>query len=119
MLDQRVAWPRRQHNVARVAKKLEQQRVSLARAGGQDDSLRRYPRMALEVVCDCLARRHEPERFRFITQRSLVCHRSEEVAGIGKASARRIRDGEIEDLEACGAAPFDRQRKPVTSSRLP
>ena len=39
VLDQRIARPRRQHRIARIAQQLEQQRIRLARAGGQHDSI--------------------------------------------------------------------------------
>ena len=63
VLEQRVARRRHEHLVARVAEQLEEQRVRLARAGGQHDAIARHAHAAAaEIAHHRVARGRQAER---------------------------------------------------------
>ncbi len=120
VFDQRVARARRQHNIARVAQQLEQQRVSLARAGRQDDPVRGYrDATTREVVRYRLPCREQPERLRVVAQRQVPGHRRKHTWRVRQADTSGVGHGEIDNRQAVGATPFDCHGEPVTARRLP
>ncbi len=70
MVEQRIAGHRHQYGIAlRRAEQLEEQRIGLARAGGEDDALRSGVDATAGIVTrDCAARLEQAERRRLVSQ---------------------------------------------------
>ena len=119
VLDQRVARPWREHRIARVTQQLEQQRIRLARAGGQDHSTcgnrQTTPR---EVIRDGVPCRKQSEGFRLVAKRPVVHHRGEQPVRICQACSRGIRERQVDNRKAGRATPVERDSKPIAPRRL-
>ena len=115
VFDQRVARPRRQHGVAGIAQQLEQQRIGLARAGRQHDSVRGRP-----TGHDARSRPRPPAAQRAVRtaparSRATGPAPSARAASLGYARPARVGFDRVRSItgSAGGAAPFD-----CTASRL-
>ncbi len=80
VVEQRIARPRHQHLVARIGQQLEEQRVRLARAGGEDDAIGGSGDAAPRVVGgDGLPRLRQAERLRLVLQPARVGQRRQQI----------------------------------------
>ena len=102
-LEERIAGSGDEDLLARIAEKLEEKSVGLARARGQDDPLRRDLRSApFEVGGHRLACRLDPERRRVVAPAGRFSKKSEKPFGAAESRACRGRLREVE--HACPAA---------------
>ena len=101
VLEQRVAWSRHEHRIARIAQQLEQQRVAVAAACREDDPTRRHSNRSPRVICgDRLARTVEAERLRLVAQRSRIGEAVEQIQRVVESARRRIGCRQIDQRHA-------------------
>ena len=114
VLEERVARRRHEHLVAGIAEQFEQDRVRLARAGGQHDAVARHAHAAAaEVPHDRVARRRHAERLGRVGEAGWARQRLEQADGIVDAHARRVRLGQVVELDAVVAQSGDGRRQAI------
>ena len=112
VLEQRVAWSRHEHRVARIAQQLEQQRVAVAAACREDDPTRRHSKRSPRVICgDRLARTVEAERLRLVAERSPIGEALEQIQRVVESARRRIGCRQIDQRHRVGTQVGDHARQ--------
>ena len=113
-LEERVARDRDEDFVAGIAQHLEQERVRLARAGGQDDPARIDRRsVAGELGADRRAGGEEAPRIGCVVETGPAGERPEEVVRVAQAGASRVGAGQVDQRNSLILQGIPRHREPV------
>ena len=91
VVEERVAGMGHEHAIARVTEQLEQQRVRVARAGGEGHPVRVHrTAVAEELAGNGLACARQAEGLRVVGQARRIGQRRQQIRGIGEAHSRRV-----------------------------